>query len=461
MKYKLRTKLSLSYVFITLLIVVLISLLVNFLLEKQFNNYIIKEQESKNQQIVQMLSQQYKNQHWDLNAVENIGTNALEQGLIIKLTDKSGKTIWDATIHNQGLCMQMIDHMSKNMLSHYPNFKGGYTKKIYPVQQSSAHIGVVEIGYYGPFYFSDNDLAFINTLNKLLFGVALLAIMIAFGLGAIMSERISKPILQTISAAQRIAWGNFKDRIDEKSATLEINQLIEAINSLADNLDKQEVLRKRMSADVAHELRTPLATLQSHLEAMLDGIWEADQARLNSCHEEVLRINKLVGDLEKLAKYESENLVLEKSEFDLTALAESILLNFEMEALKKNISIDLSSKPQKIWADKDKISQLIVNLVANALKFTPEGGLIRVHIEADAKDLKLLVKDNGQGIPVVDLPYVFDRFYRADKSRNRITGGSGIGLAISKAIVDAHKGSISVDSQVGIGTTFTVIFPLV
>jgi signal transduction histidine kinase len=459
MKYTLRTKLSLSYIFITLLIVALISLLVNVLLEKQFNNYIIKEQESRNQQTVQMLSQQYTDGSWNQNAVENIGINALEQGMIVKLKNASGSSIWDATVHNQGLCLQMIDHMSQNMLSHYPNFKGGYTEKSYPVQQGSVLIGQVEIGYYGPFYFTDNDLAFLTTLNKLLLGVALLALLIAFGLGAIMSKRISSPILQTINAAQRIAQGNFKAKIDEKSTTAEINQLIESVNSLADHLDKQESLRKRMSADVAHELRTPLATLQSHLEAMLDGIWEADQARLKSCHEEVLRINKLVGDLEKLARYESENLVLEKTEFDVTALTESILLNFEMEALKKNIHLDLSGVAQKIYADKDKISQLIINLVANALKFTPQGGSIQVLIASATHDIKLTVKDTGQGIHPDDLPYVFERFYRADKSRNRITGGSGIGLAISKAIVEAHKGSISVESQVDVGTTFTVLLP--
>jgi len=459
MKYTLRTKLSLSYIFITLLIVALISLLVNVLLEKQFNNYIMKEQESRNQQIVQMLSQQHKDQTWDQNAVENIGINALEQGMIVKIRDTSGNSIWDATVHNQGLCSQMIDHMSQNMLKHYPNFKGGYTEKSYPVRQGSILIGKVQIGYYGPFFFTDNDLAFINTLNKLMLGVALLALLIAFGLGAIMSERISSPILLTIKAAQRIAKGNFKAKIDEKSTTAEINQLIEAINSLADNLNKQETIRKRMSADVAHELRTPLATLQSHLEAMLDGIWEADQARLKSCHEEVLRINKLVGDLEKLSRYESENLVLDKTEFDVTALTESILLNFEMEALKKNIRLDLSGVARKIRADKDKISQLIINLIANALKFTPEGGSIQVLIETGVQDIKLTVKDTGQGIPADDLPFVFERFYRADKSRNRITGGSGIGLAIAKAIIEAHKGSISVESQVGIGTTFTVLFP--
>lgn len=459
MKYTLRTKLSLSYIFLTLLIVALISLLVNVLLEKQFNNYIIKEQESRNQQIVQMLSQQHKDGSWDQNAVENIGINALEQGMIVKLKDTSGNSIWDATVHNQGMCQQMIDHMSQNMLSHYPNFKGGYTEKSYPVKQGSTLIGKVQIGYYGPFYFTDNDLAFLNTLNKLLLGVALLALLIAFGLGALMSERISSPILQTIKAAQRIAQGNFQAKIEGKSTTAEIYQLVEAINSLADHLDKQETLRKRMSADVAHELRTPLATLQSHLEAMLDGIWEADQARLKSCHEEVLRISKLVGDLEELARYESENLMLEKTEFDITALTESILLNFEMEALKKDIRLDLSGVAQKIQADKDKISQLIINLISNALKFTPEGGSIQVLIASSARDIKLSVNDTGQGISSDDLPYVFERFYRADKSRNRITGGSGIGLAISKAIVEAHKGSISVESKVGIGTTFTVILP--
>lgn len=460
MNTTLRTKLSLSYIFITLLMIGLLSFLVNFLLEKQFNNYILRQQEARNEQIVKLLDQQYKNRSWDVKAVENIGINALEQGMIIKVNDPSGSIIWDATVHNQGLCQQMIDHMAQNMQSHYPDFKGRYTEKTYSLKQVENQIGTVSIGYYGPFYFNDNDLAFLNALNRMLFGVAFAALLIAFILGTVMAGRISGPILQTIGAARRIADGNYTDRMTANAGTVEINLLIDTINSLADTLDRQENLRKRLSADVAHELRTPLATLQSHLEAMLDGIWEADQARLKSCHEEVLRINKLVGDLEKLAKYEGEGLKLEKSEFDLSSLVQSILLNFEMEAYKKNIQMDLKAGQIQIYADRDKISQLLINLLDNAIKYTLTGGLIQIGIETDRENVKISVQDNGKGISPEDLPYVFERFYRADQSRTRLSGGSGIGLAIAKAIAEAHGGSIRVDSMLHEGTTFTVTLPV-
>ena len=153
-------------------------------------------------------------------------------------------------------------------------------------------------------------------------------------------ERISNPISKVIETARMIAKGYFGDRLSVKSNTTEISQLTTTINDLADTLEKQETLRKRLTADVAHELRTPLATLQSHMEAMIDGIWKPDSERLKSCHEEILRINRMVGDLEKLAKYESENLILNKTNFDISELASRIIKNFESDFINKDIRIN-------------------------------------------------------------------------------------------------------------------------
>lgn len=460
MKVSLRSKLSISYIFVTLLLVALISLFTNVLLEKQFKGYIIKQQEQRNKAFVSLIVKQYnKDSGWDKSVIENIGVNALEQGIIMKVKDATGKMIWDATVHNNGLCAQMLTHMSHNMNSRYPNFKGGYIETKYPVKYGSHEVGSIEIGYYGPYYFTDNDLDFINSLNYILIAVGVFSLFVALILGAFMAKRISTPISRVVNAAGQISKGFFKERIVEQSNTKEILQLISTINNLAETLEKQEVLRKRMAADVAHELRTPLATLQSHMEALIDGIWKPDIERFKSCHEEIMRINRMVGDMEKLARFEGENVVLDKSQFDVSELIHHILTNFELDFKNKDIKLCFLGEMEVIEADKDKISQVIINLVSNALKYTPKGGMIEVNVKGTEDRTEIFVRDNGNGIASEDLPYIFERFYRADQSRNRLTGGSGIGLTITKAIVELHKGKITVHSELNQGTEFVVLLP--
>ncbi len=460
MKYSLRIKISLSYVLVALLSVALIMVFTNMFLDKNFRKYVRQNQEQKNQQVITSISQQYKdNGSWNINMVETIGVSALENGLIIKVKDISGKVIWDAKAHNNGMCQRIIEHTTQNVISRYPNVKNTYTEVPYAVNYNHAKVGVVEIGSYGPYYLSDNDLSFINTLNKLLIGVGVFSLFFSLVLGSIMARRLSSPISRVISSAQSIAKGYFTDRISEKSTTKEICQLTTTINNLAETLEKQEVLRKKMSGDVAHELRTPLATLQSHMEAMIDGIWEPDTERLKSCHEEIIRINKMVGDLGRLAKYESESLVLNKETFDISELIQHIIYNFQSEFKNKEIEISFQGEKEEVFADKNKISQVVINLVSNALKYTPNGGIVNVRVKGAEDITEICVKDNGLGIPEEDLPFIFERFYRADKSRNRLTGGSGIGLTIVKAIIDAHKGRIEVQSKVNEGTEFIISLP--
>lgn len=459
MKYSLRTKLSISYIFVALICVALISFTSNIFLEKQFRQYVTRNLEKENKATVDLISQEYHSGTWDIQFIENVGVNALEKGMIIKVKDINGKTIWDATVHNHGLCKQMIDHMSENMSSRYPNFQGKYVENRYPIHKGKDIIGYVEIGYYGPFYFNDDDLNFINTLNELVAAVGLFSLLFAFVLGSVMANRISTPVSRVIHSAQMISKGYFGDRLEVRSNTKEIRELTDTFNDLAENLEKQEALRKRLTADMAHELRTPIATLQSHLEAMVDGIWEPSAERLKSCHEEIMRISRMIGDLEKLTHYESETFNLLKTEFDLAETIQHIVNNFEPEYHSKSISLDFQGQKEMVLADKDKISQVMVNLLSNALKYTPPGGRVEISLDSDESNTQLAVRDTGIGIPAEDLPFIFERFYRADKSRTRSTGGTGIGLTIAKTIIEAHKGTISVESQPDEGTTFMVKLP--
>lgn len=460
MKYSLRTKLSVSYVTVVIIAVLIISVIANLLLDKHFKDYVTENQERKNKEIVSQVSQQYKpGGEWDMDAIGNICINALQQGMIIKVVDSSGNIVWDARLHVNSQCEQMLSHIAQNMSSRYPNWEGEYVENVYPFTNTLSEVGSVVIGYYGPYYFNDSDLAFINSINRLLMGVGAFSLVLSLLFGSAMARRLSTPISRVITTAQMISKGYFDDRITERSSTKEIAQLTETINDLAETLENQEVLRKRLTADVAHELRTPLATLQSHMEAMIDGIWEPDAERLKSCHEEIMRISRLVGDLEKLAKYESENLILLRTSFDVSELIRHIIRNFENDFASKGIDIRFTGEAEIIFADKDKISQVMINLLSNAQKYTPQGGIVGVMVKGADDVTEITVKDTGKGIPPEDLPHIFERFYRADKSRNRLTGGAGIGLTITKAIVDAHKGNIQVKSKADEGTEFIISLP--
>ena len=456
----LRGKLILSYVLVAALSVFLISILSNKFMERLFNNYVIEAHQRKSNDIVNSVKEQYaKDRKWDVNIIERIGIDALENGLIIKITDTEGKVLWDAEKHNNGRCEALIYHFSQNMVRRYPDWKGGYVKKSYIMDINGSQIGKAEIGYYGPFYYTDHDLIFLETLNKIFISVGGVSLVVAILGGVLMAEGISKPIAKVIKSAEAITRGNYKNRISEKSKTKEINNLIYSINNMAYSLEKQELLRKRLTADVAHELRTPLATLQSHMEAIIDGVWEPTIDRIKSCHEETIRINRLVGDLERLAKYESDSLSLVKSSFSLSELLQNILLNFEAEYRNKGVELTVKKEGINITADRDKISQVIINLLSNALKYTPSGGKVEIGIGRKVDKILIYVMDSGIGISEEDLPYIFERFYRVDKSRSRITGGAGIGLTITKAIVEAHGGIIEVSSTVGKGSVFRASIP--
>lgn len=455
----LRARLTSSYILVALSGILLIGLSANFLLENQFRQYVKTNLERQNKQIVAQISQQYDGHVWNTDNIASIGMNALTQGLIVKLQNDAGAVIWDARVHNNGLCEQMMMHMAQNMLSRYPNWKGNYIEAKYPIRKDFTDIGTAIIGYYGPFYFKDTDLAFLNTLNRIFLGVTVLALLLAVLIGGFMARRLSRPIIKVVDTAREIATGNLAARSAERTNLKEIRQLNEAINNLGQNLQNQEDLRKRLTADVAHELRTPLATLQSHMEAMLDGIWKLDNQRLKVCYDEILRVNRLVSDLEKLAKYESENLHLNRSRFNLGEIIRAIAINFESEFARKGVTLEYNGADLFVEADPDKISQVLINLISNSLKFTPSGGYVAVEANSGPFGVAIIVRDTGSGIAAPDLPHIFERFYRADKSRHRSTGGAGIGLAIAKAIVEAHHGTIEAESSLGQGTTFLVRIP--
>ncbi len=457
----LRARLTLSYVLVALLCVLMVSALANGVLESSFRRYLEDGLKSLSLQVASQIGTQVSSDGaWDQQGISVIGMTALERGLIVKVERTDGAMIWDATVHNNGLCQQMLLHMAANMTSRYPNWHGVYTEVSYPVRASFQDVGSVTIGYYGPFFLNDEDLSFITALNRLLVWIGLGALLFAVGFGLFMARRITVPLARVVDATQRIAAGSRTVRITERTRVRELDRIATAVNDLSRSLQEQEQLRRRLTADMAHELRTPLATLQSHLEAMIDGVWEPDNARLGGLHDEILRINRLVSDLENLARYEGSSLSLQRAPTDIADMVQGIVRNHEAQFRAKGLTLGFSSEGQpRLPVDSDKLSQAVINLLSNALKFTPSGGRVEVRVTALGGAADIVVTDTGIGIGPEDLPRVFERFYRVDESRSRATGGSGIGLSIARSIVEAHGGSILAKSEPAKGSEFRIRLP--
>lgn len=458
---KFRTQLTLIITVIVIAAIVLISVLANIFINIEFEKNAKEQQKTHATDIATNLSRQYNNftREWNLEYVHGVGMTALYDGYIIRLADSSGKVVWDAENHEMATCSQVMMDIIERMEQKRPGLNGSFIAQEYYLKQNNQNIGSVVIQYYGPYFLKESDFHFLDSLNFVLVVIGALALFCSVIAAGFLAKRISRPVIKTAHIATQIAEGNYKIRFSGQTKTRELDELVTAVNHMAASLDNQEGLRKRLTTDVAHELRTPLSAVSSHLEAIIDGVWEPTPERLQGCYEEIGRITGLVVDLERLAKVENENLKLEKADMDLLELARTVAGNFESESQKKNIALKVEGTESHVNADKDRLNQVLANLLSNAIKYTPENGEIRVTVQNTDKNSIVAVKDNGIGIPKRDLPFIFERFYRTDVSRNRSTGGAGIGLVIVKSIVNAHGGTIEADSHPEQGSCFTVTLP--
>lgn len=462
LKIKLKIKLTISYVLLSFFLISALYVVANNLLISKFQSYIIKTQEKKNSNIVKLVTNEF-NKNKDtlsIETLENIGETALSQGVVLMVNDLSGKELFCMSTLDNQICENMIEEMRSHMASIYSNFNGEYVQKNYDVIKDGAKVASVTLGFYGPFYYNEEDVQFLTVLNQLLIYVAVIFFIIAAFLGFFMANRIARPIHEVIDKTKQIEVGNYSDRITLVSNTEEINQLIHCVNTLAETLKRQQMSKKRMASDYAHELRTPLSTLQSNLEAMIDGIWEATPPRLESCRVEIVRLTRMISDIDKLVKIESDSFVLNKTKFSLTDVVKQVIINFQQDVEAKNISLETNLNQFELYADRDKIIQVIINLLTNAIKYTNKDGAIQISVKQSNNNAYFIIKDTGIGIAKEDIPNIFEHLYRADKSRNRDTGGSGIGLSVVKAIIDSHEGSIEAKSELGKGSEFIVTLPM-
>ena len=293
------------------------------------------------------------------------------------------------------------------------------------------------------------------SINSFLIWSGILAVGLAAILTYFLSRRILAPVESLARAARGLAQGDFSRRVEVGSRD-EVGELSRTFNTMAEELARTEQVRRSLVADVAHELRTPLSNIRGYLEAIRDGMVDADETTLDSMHEEVTILTRLIEDLQELALAESGQLALYIQPCELADLVRKAVASVQPKADSKGIGISMEPfGGVPIEADPERIGQVLRNLLTNAVNYTPTKGSIGVRINEGKQEIELSVEDTGPGIDEHELPYVFERFYRVDKSRSRSTGGVGLGLTIAKRLVEAHGGRIWVTSQVDKGSTFT------
>lgn len=282
-------------------------------------------------------------------------------------------------------------------------------------------------------------------------------------IGTLGVRRWVNPLADVMGAAETLAGGDFSVRVEEKGDQ-EFIKLAQSFNHMAEELQHAEMQRRNLTADVAHELRTPLHILQGNLEGALDGVYKASPEYFKSMLEETRLLQRLVEDLQTLSLAETGNLELNLQTLLVKDLLEDVVTSFSVQADAGKIQIRLNYPKDldelTLEGDWHRLDQVVGNLVSNALRYTAEGGEIILGADKNDTGVKITIQDSGAGIPAEDLPYVFDRFWKGDKTRSRTSGGSGLGLAIARQLVSAHGGTITVESEEGVGTKFTVELPL-
>ena len=301
---------------------------------------------------------------------------------------------------------------------------------------------------------------FLKNFNRIMYYAVAVMLIIAAMIAIFMAYRISTPVLNAARRAQQISMGKYAVEGQTASDITELQTLIESVDRLGKSLGEQEELRKRLMSDIAHELRNPVAVIKSHLEAIEDGVWEPTPERIRLTVSEVDRLSQLICEVEKLTSIEGAAHSLSFEETDVSSVVEKAALVFDPLYKNKGVGLKRDIEPGVMMQlDGAKIRQVVENLLSNALRYTDPGGSVEVSLTGGEKEMTVSVADTGIGIAAKDLPYIFERFYRTDVSRARTSGGIGIGLAIVKAIVEAHGGTIEVESEPGKGSRFIVKIP--
>jgi two-component system, OmpR family, sensor histidine kinase BaeS len=419
-----------------------------YLMIGDFGAYLEGESEDRVYGILAGLEAAYERQSgWNTESQARDALWALTVGFEMRLTDDGGRVIVD-TREMLRRASPLVAARLKSLSQLSATIGDQFVP--YPLFLGGKQIGTLEIRQLRP----AKETVFVQRSdNFLLWSIAIVG-GVAIFLGLLFSRRLTRPIKDLAEAASEISHGNLERQV-KITRRDEVGDLARDFNRMAKALRIQESLRRKLIADVAHELRTPLGVMRGELEGLIDGLIPNDSSNLQSLYEETGRLKRIVDGIEDLNRAEASGLSLNPQSVDLDSFLAIIVNRLQPLFQEKHVALDLSCPMGvSVYADPERLSQIILNLLSNALKGSEEGGAVTVLVKRAEDEWAIVVEDNGRGISDEDLPYIFERFYHGSG------GGLGIGLTIVKELVEAHGGRIEAKSDYGMGSSFTFFLPV-
>jgi two-component system sensor histidine kinase BaeS len=416
--------------------VALSMMLVSHALDGRLNRLAAAHVQSSANRVAAIASDRYRSGRWSRRSLDEVVERSRAAGFAVTIVDRSGRPI-------AGSARGGPDHPWNATA---PVVAGGRT------------VGRLELRLLRGDIFGAENLALRHQLNGMLEICAGMALGLALLAAALIAATLVRPLRRLTDTAERMAAGDLSARARVRGGT-ELEQLAGAVNRLAGTLAREDEVRRAAAADIAHELRTPVAGIVSRIEAAQDGVMQDEAANLEAMHAEALRLAALIDDVGKLAEAERPDLQISRAPLDL---ADPCLLRaaaYEGFFAAKGIAFETAVDPAPMHGDARRLEQVVDNLLSNALRYTDPGGRVALRVRREVAGCVVEVSDTGIGIAREDLPHVFDRFWRSDRSRSRATGGSGIGLAVVRELVRAHNGRVELRSELGRGTTARVVLP--
>lgn len=453
MNLTLRLRILLYLLLVSLSGILITSITIFSGVENQFTDYVTTNRVKSIETIKKEVIQQYDDTGELINEqLENtVHQQAMSESLYYKIYNNNDNLLIDST--SLGSMMKMMNGSQPSS-----NFDE-YQSDSYQLKTGNQVIGNLTVYYSGQLI--GDEFVFLKSIKRNIILAVLFTVILSILTSLLFSKRLTSGVNKLVTGVTELRNHQWKIPIPLKDLTGEMKPLGESFNQLADSLVKEETLRKQFTANFAHELRTPLATLRSQIEAFQDGIWKPDETRLEQFHAELMRLVRLVNDLEKLIAAENPQIKLNKTKLETGEILSFIEDQFISLFVEKGVRLEIQGKKESLWfyGDYDKIIQILINIVNNALQYTQPENKVSLCVEEKENHIIFIVKDEGEGIREEDLPLLFERFYRGDKSRDRKTGGVGIGLSIVKAFVEAHRGEIKIRSRLNVGTTVELHFP--
>lgn len=448
MSSSLARRLGLGFAAIALVAALLAALLVNLAFSSRFESYLDQQRSARVDQIATAVTGAYVSaEGWDTGRLNQLGPAVSMAGAEVRLVDAAGETVWPTA----GSTTSEMAQMHREMMAAGPLAD----PVTVPITVDGQPRGTLQVALpEGSVPLADRQLR--SSVNRLLFAGGLAVAVVASVLGLMFARRVTRPLAELTAAADDLRAGD-RTRRAAVTGRDEVAELATAFNELAASAERQEALRQSFAADVAHELRTPLAILRSQLEAVQDGVLDLTPTLVVSLHEETLRLGRLVADLETLTRDDHNSFSLERATLDLAELVRPVAAGFQPRFAERGLQLELRLTPAPACGDRVRLAQVVTNLLGNALKFVPAGGRVVVSTHSDRSTASLEVRDDGPGIPEAELPRVFERYFRGSGAR---ANGSGIGLAVVAALARAHDGQVAAANAPEGGAAITVTLPV-